>query len=457
MHELEALSPLDGRYRKTLQDLVPFFSERAFFQYRIIVECEYLLALSEHPKIDLRSFTAREKNLLRSFSSLPLADFQKIKKIESATRHDVKAVEYFLKEKLKKTSLKDCLEWIHFSLTSEDTNNLAYALMLSEGVKESIVPTLKTLSVILEKFALKHQRLPMLARTHGQPASPTTLGKEFRVFQKRLDRQLTTLRTYHILAKLNGATGNYNAHRAAYPKINWPAFTKKFIQQLNGERKTALEANLVTTQIEPHDTYAELFDILRRINIILIDFNQDIWRYISDGWMKQKVSVHEIGSSTMPHKVNPIDFENSEGNLGVANALFSHFSHKLPISRLQRDLSDSTVERNFGAAFGYSLLGYRSILRGLEKIDSDEETLTLALEEHPEVLGELLQTIFRREGLEKPYEQLKQLTRGKKVTKEILQTFVDSLPLEAAVKKHLKRVSPKDYLGLAGELAKKEF
>lgn len=355
-----------------------------------------------------------------------------------------------MKRQLKGTSLEDSLEWIHFALTSEDVNNIAYGLMLSKSLDRVILPVLNELYNTLEKMAETYKSCPMLARTHGQYASPTTFGKEFHVFASRLERQIKQLEQYEILVKLNGATGNYNAHHIAYPDVDWTAFTRDFIEQCRGESK--LKPNFVTTQIEPHDTYAELFDNIRRINTILIDFNADIWRYISDDWIKQKPVEGEVGSSTMPHKVNPIDFENSEGNLGMANALLTYFSTKLPISRLQRDLSDSTVERSFGVALGHCLIGYKSTLRGLSKVAVNEERVRVELEKHPEVIAEALQTVLRRERVDMPYERLKELTRGRAVTIDDFRTFIDSLDVSDAVKDELRQITPANYTGIAALL-----
>lgn len=462
MDPLEAISPADGRYRKYSELLAKIFSESATMRYRTMIEIEYFVALSEHPDVDLRDFSSEEKSLLRKLAELSLDEAKLIRDIEQkgykdipATNHDVKAIEYFLKEKLRETSLKDCIEYIHFALTSWDINNLAYALMLSEAVSDVLLPCLENVAATLKQLAAEHKDLSMLARTHGQPASPTTLGKEFKVFEARLGRQLDQLRKFRVLAKLNGATGNYNAHIAAYPNVDWVAFTKKFIEKLNEGRKILLEPNLITTQIEPYDNYAELFDIFRRINTILIGFDQDVWRYISDGWIAQKTIAGEVGSSTMPHKVNPIKFENSEGNLGVANALFNYFSTKLPISRLQRDLSDSTVERNFGVAFAHSLIGYSNLLEGLERIGADAEKVKSELNRHPEVIAEAIQTILRREGVAMPYERLKELTRGAETTLEAMRAFIETLEIKPEAKKELLQLTPENYIGLAEKLAEK--
>ncbi|MDP3734027.1 MAG: adenylosuccinate lyase [Nanoarchaeota archaeon] len=456
MDKLEAISPIDGRYRRYTEPLADIFSEKGLIKFRVKVEGEYLLFLSEHPQIGIRAFSEEEKNLVRKLYNITTEDAGIVKAIEvkgykniRPTNHDVKAVEYFMKDRLKGTSLEDSLEGIHFALTSEDVNNLAYGLMLSDGIGKVILPTAQELYETIEGLAQQHKDVPMLARTHGQPASPTTFGKEFKVFASRLRRQLDQLANYDILVKLNGATGNYDAHYIAYPEVNWIAFTRDFVERFNDGRKIRLRPNFITTQIEPHDTYAELFDNLRRLNTILIGFDQDMWRYISDDWIKQKPVEGEIGSSTMPHKVNPIDFENSEGNLGVANALFGYFALKLPISRLQRDLSDSTVERNFGVALSHSLIGYKSAQKGLSKIAVNEQKVVEELENHPEVISEAIQTVLRREGAEMPYEKLKELTRGRKITKDDFRIFIEGLNVSDQVKGELKHITLTNYTGIA--------
>ncbi|MEA2715236.1 MAG: adenylosuccinate lyase [Candidatus Parcubacteria bacterium] len=456
MLPLEAISPADGRYRKLTETLSAYFSEAALIRYRIIVEGEYLIALSEEKGLGLRKFTRAEKNLIRELSDVTLENAKEIKEFEAVTNHDVKAVEYYLKERLKQTSLRKEIEWVHFALTSEDTNNLAYGLALDRALEKILVPALALIRAVLERYAVAYADLAMLARTHGQSASPTTLGKEFKVFECRLARQLASIKKFRISAKLNGATGNYNAHVAAYPSHDWRKFTLTFISKLNQARQANLEPNLVTTQIEPHDSYAELFDLIRRVNTILVDLNQDIWRYISDGWIVQKAAKGETGSSTMPHKVNPIDFENSEGNLGVANALLGYFSAKLPVSRLQRDLSDSTVERNFGTAFAHCLIAYSSLLKGLGKISPHPEKIAADLEDHPEVIAEAVQTILRREGVSQAYEGLKALTRGRKATKKDFENFIKKLNVSEKIKRELRKITPRNYVGLAEELAKEE-
>lgn len=456
MDKLEAISPIDGRYRRYTEPLAKIFSEKGLIQYRVIVEGEYLLFLSEHPQIGTRKFTEREKSLVRKLYDVSTEDAEVVKAIEvkghgtiKPTSHDVKAVEYFIKEKLKGTSLEDSLEWIHFALTSEDVNNIAYGLMLRDGMANVILPTAEEVYARILDMSQTYRETPMLARTHGQPASPTTFGKEFGVFASRMKRQLDQLAAQEILVKLNGASGNYNAHVVAYPSVPWLEFTRGFVNQFNGRGKMRLKPNFATTQIEPHDTYAELFDNLRRLNTIFMNFNQDMWRYISDDWITQKPVEGEVGSSTMPHKVNPIDFENSEGNLGIANALFGYFSTKLPISRLQRDLSDSTVERNFGVAFGHSLIGYQSTLKGLGKVSVNEKKVVAELESHPEVISEAIQTILRRERMEMPYEKLKELTRGRKVTMDDFSAFINGLDVSDEIKKELSQITPTNYTGIA--------
>jgi adenylosuccinate lyase len=461
LEPLTAISPVDGRYRNIGAELTGHFSEFGLIRARLVVEAEYLIALSE-AGVGMRRLSHEEATLLQQLPHISTEDAATVKKIERegyqgipATNHDVKALEYFIKMKLAKTSLEDVSEWTHFALTSEDINSIAHGITLRGALQAVILPALEEIRRSLDTSAVAHASIAMLARTHGQPASPTTFGKEMRVFESRLKRQMEQLRARSILVKFGGATGNYNAHVAALPDIDWSAFARKFVGRLNVGHKISLELNEVTTQIEPHDTYAELFDNMRRINVILTDLSQDIWRYISDGWMTQKSKDGEVGSSAMPHKVNPIDFENAEGNFGIANALFTHFSHKLPISRLQRDLSDSTVERAFGTAFAHALIGYRSLVRGLGKISVNTDAMFAALQTHPEVLAEAIQTVLRREGVEVPYEKLKSLTRGRQVTLEDFATFIDGLDIGADVKKRLKVLRPENYIGLAAEIAKK--
>ncbi len=454
MNELLAISPLDGRYKNKVSDLVPFFSEAALIRHRIKMEVEYLIALSLVPETGLRELTKVEQEYLRRLPAEHEAP-GRIKILESKINHDVKAVEYYIKEEMKMhPTLKDSIEWVHFGLTSEDCNNVAYACMLSGAASSVLLPVLSQLQTSFESFAAAEAETTILARTHGQAASPSTLGKEFKIYAVRLRKQLDQLRQLRISAKLNGASGNYNAHYIAYPNVDWMRFSEDYIQSLNHNLHIKLEANLFTTQIEPHDSYAELFDILARINNILIDFNQDVWRYISDGWLLQAANPDEVGSSAMPHKVNPIDFENSEGNLGLANALYHFFSSKLTISRLQRDLSDSTVLRNIGSAFAYSLLAYKSTLKGISKLGVNQEAIRADLDSHIEVLAEAIQTVLRREGQPVPYEQLKELTRGKTINKADLDKFIQGLQIRSEVKTLLLSLEPSAYKGLAGLLAK---
>ncbi|HYF04907.1 MAG TPA: adenylosuccinate lyase [Patescibacteria group bacterium] len=448
------LNPLDSRYRNTTESLAAIFSEQGFFKYRTLVEVRYFIMLSESEKVGLRKLTMLEKDYLESLCDLSQEDYNLIKQIElqgygniPATKHDLKALEYFLKIKLKNTTLADTSEWVHFALTTWDITSVAYGLMLSDAISKILLPKLAEILEHMQTLAKKHARLPMLARTHGQPASPTTMGKQCAVFAERLSRQIDQLKSFQLLVKFSGATGNYNAHYAAYPTVDWVDFSEKFISSFNTQRHVLLSLNNYTTQIEPNDTYAELCDILKRIHTILLNINQDMWRYISDGWVKQKQVAGEIGSSAMPHKVNPINFENSEGNLGLANAILSFFSSKLPISRLQRDLSDSSVQRNFGVAFGYALVAYEALNMGLSSIEVDELAIVQALREHPEVIAEGIQTILRREGVPMPYEQLKALTRGKTITLAEIHTFIDNLDIPSPLKVELKKLDPVTYIG----------
>ncbi len=460
MHpELTNISPLDGRYRKVAKTLAPTMSEYGLIRFRVIVECAYLMALAREKDSPL-SLTDAEETILQRIAAVGEQDAQLVKQIETegvegipATRHDVKAVEYYIKQRFRGTTLEEKAEWVHFGLTSEDVNNVAYALMLREGAGILMV-ALDTIIGKLDTLAVEHAALPMLARTHGQSASPTTFGKEMRVFVERLRRERVKFESFEISAKLNGATGNYHTFATALPKTDWIRFSSEFIRSLNEKKGIQIVPNLYTTQIEPHDSYAELFQLLSRVNTILIGFNQDMWRYISDAWITQKPKAGEVGSSTMPHKINPIDFENSEGNLGIANALFGHLAAKLPISRLQRDLSDSTVERNFGVAFAHSLIGYESLLTGLSRVEPNAERMQEALLSHPEVLAEAIQTILRREGQAGAYETLKELTRGKEVTIEDIRSFVKGLIIPEATKLELLAMTPATYLGLAEKLAK---
>ncbi len=465
---LTAVSSVDGRYRDATLPLAAYFSEWALLRNRARVEVEYLIALSKERKLKIKRLTPQDEKALRALAELSIEDARLIKKIERegygeipATNHDVKAIEYFLKVKLAGTELERVSEWIHFALTSEDVNSVAHALSLRDALESVLLPALAENERALQALARLHASTPMLARTHGQSASPTTFGKEMAVFRDRLRMQVDSLKVSHILVKWGGATGNYNAHLAGAPEIDWLTFAERFVRSLNSEGKgkkhfVDLALNETTTQIEPHDTYAELFDSMRRINTILIDLSQDMWRYISDGWVVQKAKEGEVGSSTMPHKVNPIDFENAEGNFGVANALLTHFSHKLPISRLQRDLSDSTVERVFGSAFAHTLIAVRSLMRGFGKIQVSASSMREALAEHPEVIAEAIQTALRREGVKVPYEQLKALTRGRRVSLKDFARFIDSLDIDNSIKRRLKKIRPENYIGLAVKIARSE-
>ena len=457
---LNSISPIDGRYKKYTEALSKYFSESASMKYKIIVEGEYLIALAETKNVNLRKFSKKEKRIVGNLYNLNEKDARVINKIETkgyknikATNHDFKAIEYYIKEKLKKTSLKDILEFVHFGLTSEDASNIAYALMIGESVKRVYFPALKDIVKKIEKLTKENENIPMLARTHGQSASPTTFGKEFKVFSERLKRQLSQLENHRLEAKLNGATGNYNALFIAYPKIDWIKFSASLVSKIGKLRGIPLEVNLYTTQIEPHDSYIELFDILRRINYIIINFNQDLWRYISDNWIIQRPVRGEVGSSTMPHKINPWFLENSEGNLGMANALFEFFGRKLPVSRLQRDLSDSTVLRNIGTAFAHSLIGFKYLGKQLGRIVVNKEKALEDLRAHPEVITEAIQTILRRESVKMPYEQLKELTRGKVVTLSDIHKFINTLKVSKKIKKELLKITPENYTGLASKLA----
>lgn len=447
---LTALCPLDGRYHNDVAALEAYFSEAALFRYRVRVEVEYLLFLTRArdidfiPKLDPQAAAAL-RNLYRSFSA---DDAAAIAAWDRKVNHDVKAVEYWLRERLATLGLSAWNEAIHFALTSEDVNNLAYALMVREARDMALLPVIGEINGALRNLALAEAETAMLARTHGQPATPTTFGKEMAVFGARLQHAQQQLTNIKLTAKLNGATGTFAAHVAALPQVDWMAFSRALIRFLE------LEPVLLTTQIEPHDTLAELCDAFRRLNTILIDLSQDIWRYISDGYLVQIPRAGEVGSSTMPHKVNPIDFENAEGNLGLANALLEHFSRKLPVSRLQRDLTDSTVLRNLGVAFGYSLLGYRRIIKGLGKIAVDRDRLLDDLRAHPEVLAEAVQTILRRAGFAEPYEALKTLSRGRPLTIATLQAFIDDLEVAPSVKDELRALAPETYTGLASRLAR---
>ncbi|MBO1519993.1 adenylosuccinate lyase [Oceanisphaera pacifica] len=446
---LTAISPVDGRYGSKTQELRTIFSEFGLLRFRVEVEVRWLQALAANADITEVPALSDEANALLDgiVANFNEADGQRIKDIESVTNHDVKAVEYFLKEKVEVLpELAAVSEFIHFACTSEDINNNAHALMLTAGREQVIVPYCQQLIDAIKGLAAQYRDTPMLSRTHGQPASPTTLGKEMANVVYRLERQLKQIKSVEMLAKINGAVGNYNAHVSAYPEVDWQVFAERFVTGLG------LDFNPYTTQIEPHDYIAELFDAVARFNTIVLDFDRDIWGYISIGHFKQKTVAGEIGSSTMPHKVNPIDFENSEGNLGLANAIFNHLSAKLPVSRWQRDLTDSTVLRNLGVAVGYSVIAYQATLKGISKLEANPEALAADLDQNWEVLAEPVQTVMRRYGIEKPYEKLKELTRGKRVNAEGMRTFIDGLDLPETVKDELKQLTPANYIGKAVKL-----
>lgn len=450
---LNAVSPLDGRYAKHIDPLRPIFSEYGLIKKRVHIEIEWLVALSLDPELkEIPRFNqTTQKKLKTAAHKFSLKDAQAVKTIEQTTNHDVKAIEYWLKKTFKNDkSVMKVSEFIHFACTSEDINNLAYALMLKEGIENVILPKIEAIKNDLKGFAKQYADVALLARTHGQTASPTTLGKEFANVAYRLERQIKSLKIQPILGKINGAVGNFNAHLIAYPKKDWNKFSQKFIKALG------LSYNEYTTQIEPHDFVAEIFNNLSLINTILIDLNRDIWSYISIGYFKQRMKKNEVGSSTMPHKVNPIDFENSEGNLGLANAILRHLSEKLPISRWQRDLTDSTVLRNIGVAFGYSLIAYQSLGRGLGKLQVNQVRINEDLDNAWEVLAEPIQTIMRKRGIANPYEKLKELTRGNQnIDRVSLHQFINTLELPMQDKKTLLNLSPQSYIGLAAKLAKK--
>jgi adenylosuccinate lyase len=449
---LTALSPLDGRYHDKFQLLRPIFSEYGLIKFRVTVEIRWLQMLAEHAKLpELPYLSARGQSILNAIiENFSEKDAARIKHIEAGINHDVKAVEYFIKEHISgNKELSSICEFIHFGCTSEDINNLAYGLMLQTARQQCILPSLDALVSELQALAHEHAAQPMLSRTHGQAATPTTVGKEIANFIARLKRQMDQLAGLPLLGKLNGASGNYNALACAYPTVDWQNISHNFVAGLG------LAWNAYTTQIEPHDSIAELFGILIRINTILIDFNRDMWGYIALHYFKQKAYSNEVGSSVMPHKVNPIDFENAEGNLGLANALLEHMANKLPISRWQRDLSDSTVLRNIGVALGHSLLAYQSTYRGLQKTTPNQEALQADLERHWEILAEPVQTLMRRFGIEEPYEKLKALTRGQPVTQTLLHQFIHAQPLPDDIKQQLLQLTPGTYVGYATDLAKR--
>ncbi|WP_183976254.1 adenylosuccinate lyase [Runella defluvii] len=445
LNTLTAISPVDGRYRRQVEKLAPYFSEFGLIRYRIRIEVEYFIALCELPLPQLEGF---DKTIYADLRALYLdfteADALRIKEIESVTNHDVKAVEYFIKEKLKDKQLDSYLEFIHFGLTSQDVNNTSIPLSLKEAITDEILPTFEEVVVKLKALAEEWKHIPMLARTHGQPASPTRLGKEFGVFIERLEKQLLMIQAIPYAAKFGGATGNFNAHHVAYPDIDWVAFGNNFVNETLG-----LSRSQLTTQIEHYDMLAALMDTFKRLNTILIDLNRDVWTYVSMEYFKQKIKAGEVGSSAMPHKVNPIDFENSEGNLGIANAVFEHLSAKLPISRLQRDLTDSTVLRNLGVPLGHTIIGLKALLRGLGKLELNETAFYADLDNNWAVVAEAIQTILRREAYPQPYEALKALTRkNEKITSNTIAEFIDCLEVSEAIKEELRAISPFSYTGV---------
>ncbi|MEZ7841337.1 MAG: adenylosuccinate lyase [Gammaproteobacteria bacterium] len=446
LSSISALSPVDGRYGSKTAALRPYFSEFGLIYNRVLVEVRWLQCLAAHPQItEVSPLSAKAnallENLIESFNETAA---QRVKDIESTTNHDVKAVEYYIKEQFKDNAeLLAVNEYVHFACTSEDINNLAHGLMLKQGLEQVMLPAMQDVLSQIKQLAYDHQNQPMLSRTHGQTASPSTMGKEMANVAARLQRQLKQIKKMELLGKINGAVGNYNAHYSAYPEIDWQANAQTFVESLG------LTWNPYTTQIEPHDYIAELFDAIARFNTILLDFDRDIWGYISLGFFKQKTIAGEIGSSTMPHKVNPIDFENSEGNLGIANALLQHLASKLPISRWQRDLTDSTVLRNLGVGLAHSLIAYQSTLKGISKLQLNAPRLNADLDNAWEVLAEPIQTVMRRYAIEEPYEKLKALTRGKAINAEIMADFIDTLELPQSVKDELKKLTPANYIGNA--------
>ncbi|WDE09483.1 adenylosuccinate lyase [Thalassomonas haliotis] len=443
---LSAISPVDGRYGSKVKALRPIFSEFGLVKYRVTVEVRWLQKLAATSEIaEVPAFSAEANAILDAIvANFSEQDAQRVKTIEATTNHDVKAVEYFLKEQIAgNEELNAVTEFIHFACTSEDINNLSHGLMLKECREQVLLPEIDAILADIKALAVEYQAIPMMCRTHGQPASPSTLGKEMANVYVRLQRQRQQIANIELLGKINGAVGNYNAHLSAYPKVNWHQFANEFVTSLG------LSWNAYTTQIEPHDYIAEMFDAIARFNTILIDFDRDIWGYIALGHFKQKTIAGEIGSSTMPHKVNPIDFENSEGNLGIANALLSHLAQKLPVSRWQRDLTDSTVLRNLGVGFAHSLIAYQATRKGISKLQVNENSLLTELDNNWEVLAEPIQTVMRRYGIEKPYEKLKELTRGKRVDQAAMHDFISTLELPEPVKAELSALTPAGYIGRA--------
>ncbi len=441
---LSAISPIDGRYRNKVNELAAYFSEYALIRYRVRVEIEYFIALCELPLPQLKGVDAALfPELRRVYTEFTEADAEKIKSIESVTNHDVKAVEYFIKERFDTLGLAEYKEFIHFGLTSQDINNTAVPMSIKEAIETCYMPVLEEMLALINRYAEEWKDIPMLAKTHGQPASPTRLGKEIRVFGYRLEKQIALLRAVPVSGKFGGATGNFNAHRLAYPSIDWRAFANTFLKERLG-----LEREEWTTQISNYDNLAALFDALRRINTIVMDLDKDFWQYISMEYFKQKIKAGEVGSSAMPHKVNPIDYENSEGNLGLANAIFDHLATKLPISRLQRDLTDSTVLRNVGVPLAHTLIAFHSTIKGLNKLLLNETAIYRDLDNMWNVVAEGIQTILRREGYPKPYETLKELTRtNAEVNSESIHAFIETLNVSEAVKEELRRLTPHSYTG----------
>lgn len=445
MQPLTAISPIDGRYRDKVENLANYFSERALIRYRVTVEIEYFISLCELPLPQLERFNSGYFEQLREiYRNFTIKDAQRIKDIEKITNHDVKAVEYFIKEKFDDLNIQAYKEFIHFGLTSQDINNTAIPCSFRDAVHDVYYPVIDELISKLDELSEEWKEVPMLAKTHGQPASPTRLGKEIKVFTYRLTRQLELLKKVAISGKFGGATGNFNAHHVAFPEIDWAGFGNDFLN-----KKLKIERETYTTQISNYDNFAALFDNLRRMNNIIIDLDRDFWTYISMAYFRQKIKAGEVGSSTMPHKVNPIDFENSEGNLGIANAVFDHLSNKLPISRLQRDLTDSTVLRNIGVPMAHTIIAIKSTLKGLDKLIINQEAIDKDLEKNWTVVAEAIQTILRREGYPNPYEALKSLTRtNNKITRESLAEFIDTLEISGELKKQLKRITPSNYTGI---------
>ena len=444
MNTLNNISPLDGRYTNSIKDLSAYFSESALMGYRLKIEIEYLIALGNKKRIkELPPFSKTEQSRLRKiYQNFNSTDAEKIKEFETTTNHDVKAIEYYIQGKVKKS----LHPWIHFALTSEDVNNLSYSLMWQDGLKQIYLPTLQSVNKELKKLARKYKGSSMLALTHGQAATPTTFGKELAVFCARLDRQISQIKSHTLLGKFGGATGTWSAHMAAYPKVNWIRFASKFIKSLG------LDPNLITTQIEPHDSLAESFHQMVRVNSILTDLCRDMWSYISRGILGQKKVAGEVGSSTMPHKINPIQFENAEGNMGIANALLNHLATKLPVSRMQRDLTDSTTLRNQGVALGHSYLAIQNIIKGLNRITINKTQMVNELNNHWEVLGEAVQTVLRKSGKQDAYEQLKTLTQGQSINAESMAEFVSNLKISDEDRRTLINMTPENYIGLASKL-----